>query len=76
MEVCYERQDGFVDVPKVVHLFLLDVLGHCRGDNSGSPVEDDGFLYMIFIPGHLAFVGELLILGDGGIGSYVRVREG
>ena len=65
-EVCDKRQDGFVAVPGVVHLFLFDVLGHYGGDNCGSPVEDDGFLEMIFVPGHLVLVGELLILGEGG----------
>ena len=39
-------------------------------------MEDDSFLEMIFIPGHLVLVGELLILGDGGQGSDVWVCEG
>ena len=41
-----------------------------------SRVLDDGFLEMIFIPGRLVLVGELLILGDGGQGNNVQVREG
>ena len=71
-----ERQDGFVSVPEVVHLFLFDVLGHYGGENCGSPVEDDGFLEMIFIPGHLVLVGELLVLGNRCLGSDSWVREG
>ena len=39
-------------------------------------MEDDGFLEMIFILGHLVIVGELLVLGDGCQGSDVRVRKG
>ena len=74
-EVCNEKQDGFVAVPKVVHLLFFGVLGNDGGDNCRSPVEDDGFLEVIFIPGHLMLVGELLILGNGGQGSDVRVRE-
>ena len=66
----------FVAVPEVVHLFLFDVLGHYGGKNCGSPMEDDGFLEITFIPGHLVLVGELLILGDGGQGSDVWVRGG
>ena len=71
-----ERQDGFVAVPEVFHLFFFDVLGHDGGNNCGSPVEDDGFLEMIFIPYHLLLVGELLILGEGCQGSDARVCEG
>ena len=32
-EVSDERQYGFVTVPKVVHLFFFDVLGHDRVNN-------------------------------------------
>ena len=71
-----KRQDGFVTVPEVVHLFLFDVLGHDGGKNCGSPVEYDRFLEMMFIPGHLVFISELLILGDGCQGSDVWVCEG
>ena len=39
-------------------------------------MEYEGFLEMIFILGHLVLVAELLILGDGGQGSDVRVCEG
>ena len=39
-------------------------------------MEDGGFLEMIFIPGHLVLVGEMLILGDNGQGIGVRIREG
>ena len=71
-----EQQDGFVTIPEVVHLFFFDVLGHDGGNNCGSPVEDDGFLEMILIPGHLVLVGEMLIFNGGFQGSDVRVRAG
>ena len=74
--MCDERQDGFVSIPAVVHLFLFYVLEHYGGYNCGSPMEDDGFLEMIFIPGYLVIVGELHLLCGGGQGSDVRVRDG
>ena len=49
VEVCDERQDGFIAVPEVVHLFLFGVLGHYGGKKCGSPVEDDGFLEIAVI---------------------------
>ena len=64
-EVSDERQNGFHTVPELVHLFFFDVLWHDGGENSGSPVENDGFLEMVFIPCHLVIVGELLVLGGG-----------
>ena len=39
-------------------------------------MEYDGFLDMVFIPGHLVLVGELLMISDGCQGSDVRVHEG
>ena len=70
-----EQQNGFHTVPEVVYLFLFDVLWHDGGNDCESPVENDGFLEMVFIPGHLMIVGELLVLGDGCQGSDVWVLE-
>ena len=61
--------------PEVIYLFFFDVLWHGGGNDCGSPMENDGFLEMVFIPGHLLLIGELLVLGDGCQGSDVWVRE-
>ena len=71
-----ERQNVFVNVTEVVHLFFFNVLWHDGGDNCVSPMENDGFLEVVFIPGHLVLVGDLLVLGYGCQRSDVRVREG
>ena len=70
-----EQKNDFHTVPKVFHLFLFDVLRHGGGEDCGSPVENDDFLEMIFIPGHLVLVDELLVLGDSCQGSDLWVGE-
>ena len=38
-------------------------------------MESEGFLDMVFIPGHLILVGGMLVLSEGCQGSDVWVRE-
>ena len=50
-------------------------MGHKGRDNSGSPMENDGFLEVVLVPSYLVLVGELFFLGEGFQRGDVGVRE-